>query len=85
MMETWKDIIIQALTNLGGKAEYVDLYEEIARIAPSEKILNNDSLEQTVRNVIHTHSSDSQAFDGDPKKDIFYSVEGRGKGVWGLR
>ena len=38
-----------------------------------------------VRRAIETNSSDSENFHGRAESDIFYSVEGIGHGVWGLR
>ena len=78
-MATWDDDIVTALTNLGGSANYDDLYAEVERI--------RDELPQTwkavVRRRIQDLSSDSAGFkNGD---DLFFSVEGLGAGVWGLR
>ena len=41
-------------------------------------------IESSIRNIIETHSSDSDAYI-EKNEDLFYSVEGKGKGVWGLR
>lgn len=41
------------------------------------------SWQATIRGAIETSSSDSQAFRGG--KDLFRSVEGIGRGIWGLR
>lgn len=74
------EYIIQALTNLGGKAHYYELYNEIERI--SGKIMTKNT-KASIRAEIERHSSDSTQFNG--KKDIFYSVNGIGNGTWGLR
>lgn len=73
------DDITKALQNLGGKAYYSEIYKEYARIT-GESL--SASKRASIRKVIETYSSDSKNFKG---KDIFYSVEGIGKGYWGLR
>ena len=77
---TWKDIIIEALNNLGGVATYKQLYDEIERLDRKELSRN---WKASVRAAIEIASSDSTVFSG--KEDIFYSVAGLGKGIWGLR
>lgn len=74
------EYIIQALTNLGGKAHYSDLYDEFERI--SDKRVDRIT-KASIQSVIQRHSSDSTQYAG--KKDIFYSVNGIGNGTWGLR
>lgn len=78
-MGTWKEDIITALKNLGGIARYDDLYSEI------EKLRTNlpDSWKAIVQRRIQDLSSDSAGFKGG--EDLFFSVEGLGAGVWGLR
>ena len=78
-MATWKEDIVKALENLGGKAHLSEIYKEVEKIRPLE--LNN-TWDRTIRRELETNSSDSEVFDGE---DLFYSVEGIGKGVWGLR
>lgn len=78
-MATWDDDIVTALTNLGGSANYDNIYAEVERIRAD--------LPQTwkaiIRRRIQDLSSDSAGFkNGD---DLFFSVEGLGSGVWGLR
>ena len=43
----------------------------------------NRTWRDTVRGTLELNSSDSRAFNGH--RDWFYSVEGIGQGVWGLR
>ncbi len=74
------ETIVHVLENLGGSASYSEIYQEYesfakCRLTPGQKA--------GIRKCIETHSSDSENFSG--KKDIFYSVEGMGYGVWGLR
>jgi hypothetical protein len=76
---SWVQDIVSAFENLGGKARYGELYEEVSRIRSSSL---PQSWQAIVRQSVESHSSDSQVFKGD---DLFYSVEGIGSGHWGLR
>ena len=78
-MGTWLEDVITAYQRLGGVAHYSAVYEEIEKIRPELP----ESYKAIIRRTVETYSSDSEAFSG--KEDIFYSVEGIGKGVWGLR
>ena len=69
-----------ALMNLGGEAHLDEIYAEVKRIS-TQKLTG--AWEDSIRGEIHRHSSDSESFEG--KNDYFYSVKGKGKGVWGLR
>ena len=73
------DKIIQALELIGGKGTYSQIYEAYAQVTG---LPVSDGKKANIRGTIEKNSSDSEAFSG---KDIFYSVEGKGKGVWGLR
>lgn len=77
---TWLEYIVKAFENLGGVASYKQLYEEIILIR-NENFSN--SWKAVVRATIERNSSDSLAYGG--KNDIFYSVDGLGNGIWGLR
>lgn len=76
----WVDEIIEALRALGGVASYEKIYDYIEKNTTEEL---GKHWKDAVRSTIEKHSSDSRAFEG--KRDIFYSVEGIGRGVWGLR
>lgn len=78
-MAKWDDDIVQALENLGGSAGYDDIYAQIARIRPDLP----ESWKAIVRRRIQDLSSDSAGFKHGA--DLFFSVEGLGSGVWGLR
>ena len=78
-MATWVEDIVAALTALGGTGSYDDIYNEVARIHQDLP----RSWKEVIRGRIEQRSSDSAAFQG--KEDLFFSVEGLGRGVWGLR
>ncbi len=77
---TWKEEIINALEHLGGEAHLSEIYEYIS--AHTDRKLST-KWKATVRGTLESASSDSARFEGD--KDLFYSAEGLGSGVWGLR
>lgn len=79
-MSRWIDDISIALTQLGGLSHYSDLYEKIAEVRKEN--LSKD-WKSVVRRTIQQHSSDSKSFLN--KEDLYYSVDGIGSGVWGLR
>ncbi len=74
------DLIVKALRNLGGQAPYTEIYREIEKITG---VTLDDGLMAGIRRTIHDYSSDSDGYKG--RDDIFYSVQGKGRGVWGLR
>lgn len=79
-MATWIEDIKKALDNIGGVGEYSQIYDEIKKIRLSQLPVSWHAI---VRKEIEVRSSDSEAFGG--KEDLFYSVNGLGQGVWGLR
>lgn len=70
---------IQALKTLGGQATYAQIYAEYERLIGYSI---SEGQEAGIRATIERNSSDSAMFAGT---DLFYSVCGKGKGVWGLR
>jgi hypothetical protein len=79
MPNSWVQDIVSAFENLGGKAKYRELYEEVSRIRGN---LLPQSWQGIIRQSVENHSSDSRNFKGN---DLFYSVGGIGSGHWGLR
>ena len=79
MEGTVLDNIIKSLEELGGKGNYAQIYQVFERIT---KQTLTDGRKAGIRAAIEKNSSDSEVFSGN---DIFYSVEGKGKGIWGLR
>lgn len=78
-MTSWEDDIVNALNELGGSAGYERIYEEIVKLRPNLPA----TWKAIIRRRIQDLSSDSAGFKGG--EDLFYSVEGLGAGVWGLR
>ncbi|WP_429104392.1 HNH endonuclease [Aeromonas allosaccharophila] len=77
---SWADDLVQAFENLGGQAELADIYDEIEKI----RLNLTPAWKSSVRERIQRHSSDSAAYN-EKNPDLFYSLEGLGNGVWGLR
>ena len=78
-MNSWLNDITTALSNLGGIAQYDDLYPEVKKVRAG---ILPDSWKQIIQRTIQQHSTDSVGYKGH---DVFYSVKGIGSGVWGLR
>jgi predicted HNH restriction endonuclease len=78
-MATWKEDIVAAFTALGGTGSYDDIYSQVAKIRPDLA----ESWKDITRRQIQDRSSDSVGF--KKGEDLFFSVEGLGRGIWGLR
>lgn len=79
---TWVNSIVKAMTELGGKARYDDLYQQVAKVRKKEGLPLNDSYKATIRQVIESYSSDSDIWKKRPGTDVFRKL---GTGLWGLR
>ena len=77
---TYKEIIMKALEILGGHAYLSDIYTVFLSIYEGDL---PKSWKANIRAIIEDNSSDSIRYKG--AEDLFYSVEGVGKGHWGLR
>ena len=66
-MATWKEDIVQALKNLGGKAHLSAIYKEVERIRGKDNL--NPTWDRTVQRELESHSSDSDAY---LKKEDFF-------------
>jgi len=76
---SWEQDIVKALQNLGGIASYEDIYSEILKL---RKDLPK-TWKAVIRRRVQDLSSDSDGFKNG--QDLFYSVNGLGAGIWGLR
>ena len=81
---TWTDIIVTALTNLGGEATLSEIYNEANDILYYNDCyskLQNKAKESTIRGVLQRFSSDFlNSYNGS--KDLFHQIS---DGVWALR
>ncbi len=68
--------IITTLKNLQGSAHLKDIYNEYKR-------LTGNVTESSIRKNLQEYSSDTKSY--IDKGDFFFTVEGLGKGIWGLR
>jgi hypothetical protein len=80
---SWSHDLYETLEDLGGWASLHDIYRHTierrrayGRSVPRE-------YEATIRRTLENHSSDSKNYLGGA--DVFYMLEGAGKGVWALR
>lgn len=79
-MGTWTEDVVTGLENLNGIAPLAEIYNELRNLRPQP---HPESFDAIIRRTLESNSSDSDAFQG--KSDLFYSVDGIGGGVWGLR
>lgn len=86
VQQIWVQEITVSLQELGGEGSLLDIYKSIENRA---NIYLDDYTDwkSRVRNNIYLHSSDTEIFRGkaNDSTDLFYSVKGKGKGMWGLR
>lgn len=79
-MATWTEDISKSLKNLGGVAQLAEIYAEVKKVRPGP---HPKAFEATIRGAIERNSSSSAAHTGG--KDLFFSAQGLGAGIWGLR
>lgn len=77
---TRKEEVIVALNQMGGQGTLKEIYDKVAEITQKDI---PKSFEAIIRGTLEKNSSDSDAFAG--KNDLFYIVNEKGKGKWGLR
>jgi len=78
----WLNEVVEALTDLGGHGYYKDIYDKIWDRNVMD-FTSNPHWKDAVRQTIEKYSSDSITY--NKKADIFISIDGIGKGHWGLR
>lgn len=79
--------IIEALEHLEGSAHLKEI-EKYIEDNYGDELSNYKSWREKIRQQIYMHSSDAdKIFRGVPgdERDLFYSVKGKRKGIWGLR
>lgn len=82
----WLVEIVEAVKNLGGQATLTDIYNKVEGRNNIDLSSYTDWKAQ-IRKHIYLNSSDADIFKGNvgDHTDLFYSIEGKGKGIWGLR
>jgi hypothetical protein len=78
----WIEEISDALRDLGGTASLQEIYDQVQRRGRMD-FNRNTNWDAAIRRTLEQNSSDSEAHSG--RIDQFFSVDGIGKGVWGLR
>lgn len=78
-MATLLEDIVYALESMGGSGRLRDIYDVVEK----RRANSTDSLPAMIRRTIQDHSSDSAGY--KHRQDLFFSLEGLGGGVWGLR
>ncbi len=78
-MTIWRDDVRQALEEIGGSGTLAEIYEAISHIRTELP----ESWQAIVRRELEHNSSDLESY--KETHDLFFSVEGIGAGVWGLR
>ena len=79
-MNTWRVDVQAALENIGGQGSLEAIYAAVRLLRPAPMPATWQSI---VRRELEYNSSDSESF--QQRYDLFYSVGGIGKGIWGLR
>ncbi len=79
----WWQSVETALGNLGGVAPLKVIYEEVRKVRQENGDTTPVSLEEVVRKELEYNSSDSSNW--HKRRDLFFSVHGIGRGIWGLR
>ena len=81
---TYLSEITEALKSLGGKGHLNDICRVMKERGKLQSILTNPAWTNAASREIQSHSTDAQSY-VEGNDDLFYSVEGIGSGVWGLR
>lgn len=79
-VNTWTADIVEAFKRIGGIGPYQQIYDSVRAVRPRPL---PRSWKQVVQRRIQDLSSDSAGFKNG--EDLFFSVDGLGSGVWGLR
>lgn len=78
---TWLEDLIEVYNDLGGIAAYRDVYAGAQARRQSRGASWTPEAEASVRRTVEDHAASSANFRG---RSVFYSVNGHGRGVWGL-
>lgn len=82
----WVIETAETLNELGGHGTLEDIYSHV-EARNNIKLSDYIDWKAQIRKNIYLSSSDTEIFKGDVGdiNDIFYAIEGKGKGKWGLR
>ena len=82
----WVMEILAAFEKLGEQATLQEIYDVVEQRS-SINLGKYKDWKSRVRKNIYIHSSDCEIFKGThgDTKDLFYSVNGIGNGIWGVR
>ncbi|MFK5596358.1 HNH endonuclease [Methylobacterium sp. HMF5984] len=79
----WRDDVQTALASIGGQAPLRKIYAAVASVREANGQQLPETWQAIIRRELEYNSSDSESH--QKRFDIFYSVEGIGSGIWGLR
>ena len=80
---TYLDEIIASLKELGGTASLKQIYSKIEERDRLSSIKTNKNWKNAVSMYLQQHCKESKSF-VEGNDNLFYSVDGIGKGIWGL-
>jgi hypothetical protein len=78
---SWLHDLIEIYNDLGGNASYKDVYIHAEQRRKARGASWTSEANASIRRTVEDHAESSANFRG---KSVFYSVNGHGKGVWGL-
>jgi hypothetical protein len=78
---SWLEDLIEVYNDLGGSSGYRDVYELAKERRKSRGASWTPQAQASIRRTVEDHAESSDNFRG---RAVFYSVNGHGKGVWGL-
>ena len=79
----WRDDVVLALEEVGGVAHLDEIYQSVEAVRRNSGVPLPVSWRAIVRRELEYNSSDSESY--QQRHDLFYSVHGLGRGIWGLR
>lgn len=78
----WLKELLQAFKHYNNTATLKQIYEYMHKFDFSE-YEDSNIFDSQIRRLIYSHSSDCEIYNG--KEDLFFSENGKGKGIWTLR
>lgn len=78
---SWLHDLIEIYNYLGGQASYKDVYVLAEKRRKTRGASWTSEAHASIRRTVEDHAESSANFRG---RSVFYSVNGHGKGVWGL-